>query len=162
MTFTGDCARFCEDDVPIGRLDGKIFHAGYVLILDALDQPDEECCTKMARLLKHVQEQGILTSVDMVTSAERERMRLVIPAIRYTDILCLNEHEGEIAADIPLRDEQENLIYANIPKAVSYTHLMRSILKITGLVPSEQQAIMVFSAFIQPFIIEPPCKPVLI
>ncbi len=118
LTFTGDCARFCEDDVPIGRLDCKIFHAGYVLILDALDQPDEECGTKMARLLKHVQEQGILTSVDMVTSAERERMRLVIPAIRYTDILCLNEHEGEIAADIPLRDEQENLIYENIPKAL--------------------------------------------
>ena len=118
LTFTGDCAHFCEEDVPIGQLDCKIFHAGYVLILDALDQPDEECGTKMARLLKHVQEKGILTSVDMVTSAERERMRLVIPAIRYTDILCLNEHEGEIAADIPLRDEQENLIYENIPKAL--------------------------------------------
>ena len=34
-----------------------------------------------------------------------------------------------------------------------------SILKITGRVPSEQQAIIVFSSFIQPRIIEPPCNP---
>ena len=96
------------------ELPCKIFHAGYVLLLDALDQPDAECGTKMARLLKRVQEMGILTSVDMVTTAERERMRLVCPAIRYTDILCLNEHESEIAAGIPLRDESDALIYENI------------------------------------------------
>lgn len=36
----------------------------------------------------------------------------------------------------------------------------RSILKITGLVPSEQQVIIVFSWFIQPFMMEPPCNPV--
>lgn len=35
-----------------------------------------------------------------------------------------------------------------------------SILKITGRVPSEQQAIISFSFAIQPFMIEPPCKPV--
>ena len=56
--------------------------------------------------------------MDMVTTAERERMRLVVPAIRYTDILCLNEHESEIAAGIPLRDENDALIYENIPKVL--------------------------------------------
>lgn len=119
LTFTGACAEFCEEDVPLDEMTCKIFHAGYVLLMDALDQPDEECGTKMARLLKHAQERGILTSVDMVTTAERERMRLLIPAIRYTDILCVNEHEGEIAADIPLRDENDALIYENIPKALA-------------------------------------------
>ena len=118
LTFTGACAQFCEEDVPVEKLPCKIFHAGYVLLLDALDQPDAECGTKMARLLKRVQEQGILTSVDMVTTAERERMRLVVPAIRYTDILCLNEHESEIAAGIPLRDENDALVYENIPKVL--------------------------------------------
>ena len=75
LTFAGACAHFCEEDVPVASLPGKIFHIGYVLLLDVLDGPDEECGTKMARLLKHVQEQGLLTSVDMVTAAERERMR---------------------------------------------------------------------------------------
>ena len=36
----------------------------------------------------------------------------------------------------------------------------RSILKITGLVPAEEQGIIVFSWFIQPFMMEPPCNPV--
>ena len=119
LTFAGACAHFCEEDVPVASLPGKIFHIGYVLLLDALDGPDEECGTKMARLLKHVQEQGLLTSVDMVTAAERERMRLLVPAIRYADILCVNEHECEIAAGVPLRDENDALIYDNIPRALA-------------------------------------------
>ena len=119
LTFTGACSTFCEDHVPLDELTCKIFHVGYVLLLDALDQPDEECGTKMARLLKHVQQRGILTSVDMVTTAERERMQLLVPAIRYADILCVNEHEGEVAAGIPLRGEDEALIYENIPRALA-------------------------------------------
>lgn len=35
---------------------------------------------------------------------------------------------------------------------------MRSILKITGRVPSLQQAIIIFSSFVQPRMIDPPCK----
>ena len=119
LNFAGASAQFCEEHVPLDELRCKIFHAGYVLILDALDAPDEEYGTKMARLLKHVQDRGILTSVDMITSAERERMRLLTPSIRYADILCVNEHEGEVAAGIPLRDENDALIYDNIPKALA-------------------------------------------
>ncbi len=37
-----------------------------------------------------------------------------------------------------------------------YSPSIRSILKMTGLVPSEQQAIMVFSSRIQPRMMEPP------
>lgn len=36
----------------------------------------------------------------------------------------------------------------------------RSILKMTGRVPSEQQAIISFSCFIQPSMMEPPWRPV--
>lgn len=46
-----------------------------------------------------------------------------------------------------------------ISSAYSFSSI-RSILKITGRVPSEQQAIIVFSFFIQPFMIDPPCNPV--
>ena len=46
-----------------------------------------------------------------------------------------------------------------ISSAYSFSSI-RSILKITGRVPSEQQAIIVFSSFIQPFMIDPPCNPV--
>ena len=44
----------------------------------------------------------------------------------------------------------------------NYSSSIRSILNMTGLVPSEQQQIISFSRFIHPFMIEPPCSPVYI
>ncbi len=44
----------------------------------------------------------------------------------------------------------------------NYSSSIRSILNITGRVPSEQQHIISFSRFIHPFMIEPPCSPVYI
>ena len=44
----------------------------------------------------------------------------------------------------------------------NYSSSIRSILNMTGLVPSEQQHIISFSRFIHPFMIEPPCSPVYI
>lgn len=41
-------------------------------------------------------------------------------------------------------------------QGLRYSPSIRSILKMTGLVPSEQQAIMVFSSRIQPRMMEPP------
>ena len=41
-----------------------------------------------------------------------------------------------------------------------YSQSILSMLKITGRASSEQQVIISFSRFIQPFIIEPPCNPV--
>ena len=64
---------------------------------------------------------------------------------------------------------QNLMIAVSVGTALSLIHIswnctyfssILSILNITGLVPSEQQAIIVFSSFIQPFIIEPPCSPV--
>ena len=42
-----------------------IFHIGYILLLPALDQPDEEYGTKMARLLHRAQKAGLKTSIDV-------------------------------------------------------------------------------------------------
>ena len=44
--------------------------------------------------------------------------------------------------------------------SICHSSSIRSILKMTGLVPSEQQVIIVFSAFIHPRMMEPPCNPV--
>ncbi|MDO4387422.1 MAG: carbohydrate kinase family protein, partial [Clostridia bacterium] len=67
LTFGGSNADFRETDVEADALsDVKLFHIGYILLLDALDAPDDEYGTKMARLLHNVQAAGALTSVDVV------------------------------------------------------------------------------------------------
>lgn len=104
---------FCEEDVGVDTLDCEIFHIGYLLLLGALDAPDEEYGTKMARLLAHVQARGIKTSVDVV-SAEGERFREVVtPALRYCDYIVVNEIEAGRIAGIPLR-EGDRLLTENL------------------------------------------------
>ena len=49
--YSGGASKLFDiDDINIDALDCRIFHAGYILLLDALDAPDEEYGTRMARL----------------------------------------------------------------------------------------------------------------
>ena len=54
FTYLGASGQFCEDDIDWDRLDCSIFHIGYILLLNALDQEDAEYGTRMARLLHRV------------------------------------------------------------------------------------------------------------
>ena len=83
--------------------DVKLFHIGYILLLDALDAPDDEYGTKMARLLHNVQAAGALTSVDVVSEAGDRFQRLVPPALKYADYLIVNEIEAGKTAGLALR-----------------------------------------------------------
>lgn len=95
-------------DLPaFDRLDGtmKIFHLGYLLLLDSLDQPDEKFGTRSARLLAQMREQGYETSLDLVSRKGDPRYRpLVLPALRYLDYLVINELEAGEFSGLAMRD----------------------------------------------------------
>lgn len=42
----------------------KIFHLGYLLLLDSLDKPDDTFGTRSARLLAQMRDNGFETSLD--------------------------------------------------------------------------------------------------
>jgi len=116
--YRGANARFCEADVDWDALDVKLLHIGYILLLDALDEPDEVYGTKMARLLHTAQSRGIKTSIDVVSEAGDRFGRIVPPALRYTDYCVINELEAQASTGIPLRNESGELILANVPEAL--------------------------------------------
>ena len=49
------------------RVKARIFHLGYLLLLDALDAPDKKFGTRAAALLAAAQDAGLKTSVDVVS-----------------------------------------------------------------------------------------------
>lgn len=105
----GANALFGPQHVAVDRLNGRIFHLGYLLLLDTLDQSDPEHGTVAAGLLKRVREAGFLTSVDVV-SEESDRFRtLVPPALKHVDYLILNEIEVSRAVGIRVRGEAGKL-----------------------------------------------------
>ena len=116
FTYTGADATLCEEDIDVSELDCEIFHAGYILLLDRLDEADAEYGTKMARLLAKVQRAGIKTSVDVVSEEGARFVKTVTPALRYCDYAVLNEIESGRVAGIPPRDSEGKLIPENMEK----------------------------------------------
>ena len=106
--------KFVEEDIDWSKLDCDIFHIGYILLLESLDQPDEEYGTKMARLLHDVQAKGIKTSIDVVSESGDRFKTLVPPSMKYADYCIINELEASASTSIPLRDEKGGLITENI------------------------------------------------
>ena len=103
LAYRGANAKFDVDTVDVDSLDCGVFHIGYICLLDALDREDEKYGTRMARLLHKVQKAGILTSVDAITDSTGRHRRLMPPAMRYADVMCVNEHEAGAAFDMQLR-----------------------------------------------------------
>ncbi len=115
----GASADFCEADVDWDRLDADLLHIGYILLLDALDAPDKQYGTKLARLLHAAKSRGIRTSVDMVTEPGERARRIVAPALKYADYCVINEAEAQAATGVKLLDADGALLRENVPAVLA-------------------------------------------
>jgi sugar/nucleoside kinase (ribokinase family) len=110
-------------DLPaFDRLDPtmKIFHLGYLLLLDSLDMPDDEFGTRSARLLSQMHDLGYETSLDLVSRKGDPRYQpLVLPALRYVDYLVINELEAGEFSGLEMRDEFDAPNILHIAEAAS-------------------------------------------
>jgi sugar/nucleoside kinase (ribokinase family) len=80
-------------------------HAGYVLLLAALDAKDEQYGTKMARALKLIRDRGVKTSLAVVSNRDVARFKeTVIPSLQFADIHMPNEYEATHTTGIEVRD----------------------------------------------------------
>jgi sugar/nucleoside kinase (ribokinase family) len=93
-------------DLNFEKLHPRIFHLGYLLLLDALDQADARFGTKAAKLLAQAQEQGVKTSVDVVSEDSDRFSQIVNPALKYVDYCILNEIEAGKTTGFKIRDSQ--------------------------------------------------------
>ena len=89
----GANAVFSPEEVDIQSIPGKILHAGYLLLLELFDKEDPEYGTAMARFLHDVQQAGIKTSVDVVSSSTLDFAAIIKPALKYCDYIIFNEIE---------------------------------------------------------------------
>lgn len=107
-----------EDYIDWDKLDVDIFHIGYILLLPALDAPDDEYGTRMARLLHRAQKAGMKTSIDVVSESGDRFAKLVTPALKYADYCIINELEAQQTTGVQLRDEDGTLYVENMETAL--------------------------------------------
>ena len=100
FTYAGASAVFGADDIDFDKTDVDMLHLGYFLLLDKVDNGDG------LKILKKAKEKGIKTSIDLV-SENSDRYNLVLPCLKYTDNLIVNEIEaGKLAG---IKPEKENI-----------------------------------------------------
>ena len=121
--YRGSGSLFDESYIDWDNLDCDLIHAGYILLNDALDAPDEEYGTKLARLLHDAKARGIKTSTDVVTENSDRAARLAPYAMKYLDYFIINEMEAQQITGITLVDEN-GPIRENIFAALDKMHDM--------------------------------------
>jgi len=91
------------------KTKARIFHLGYLLLLDALDARDSKFGTKAARLLHAARSAGLKTSVDVVSEDSDRFSRIVLPALKYVDYCILNEIEAGKTTGFRIREPDGRL-----------------------------------------------------
>lgn len=96
-------------DLNFKKVKAKIFHLGYLLLLDALDAPDAKYGTKAAALLHSAQQAGLKTSVDVVSEDSDRFGRIVSPSLKFVDYCILNEIEAGKTTGFRVRETDGRL-----------------------------------------------------
>lgn len=97
------------EDLQFKKARARIFHLGYLLLLDALDEPDATYGTRAARLLAAAQEAGLKTSVDVVSEDSDRFPKIVRPALKHVDYCILNEIEAGKTTGFTIRQSNGQL-----------------------------------------------------
>jgi sugar/nucleoside kinase (ribokinase family) len=107
--YRGANAFWRGEELDFGKVKSSIFHLGYLLLLDSLDQPDAKFGTKAARLLASAQQAGIRTSIDVVSEDSDRFGRIVTPALKYVDYCIVNEIEAGKTTGFKIRQPDGTL-----------------------------------------------------
>ncbi|PCJ58170.1 MAG: ribokinase [Planctomycetota bacterium] len=118
----GANAKFSPQHISLDKLkllNPKIFHIGYLLLLDEMDKKNSAGEVVIAELLKNIQAMGIQTSVDVVTEASTRFKEVVKPCLNYIDHLIINEVEAGNISDISIRQEDGSVDIEQAKKAAT-------------------------------------------
>jgi sugar/nucleoside kinase (ribokinase family) len=92
-----------SSQIQLESSSAKLFHLGYLLLLDRLDEACPTFGTKSAELLHRASELGFVTSADLVSEESGRYRQVVFPALRHLDLLFMNEFEAGHMVDSKIR-----------------------------------------------------------
>jgi len=124
-TRTFFCRRGANALLDVGHFRGippraRIFHLGYLLLLDRLDAPDAVYGVRWGRLFHALSAQGYLISVDAVSAQNGRFKKVVGPILGQIDYLILNEIEASGISGIAIRDARQRLRFRKLCQAAQW------------------------------------------
>src|SRR4029079_13766356 len=76
------------------KTNARLFHLGYLLLLEKMDSASETHGTVAAEVLSRAQAAGLKTSIDLVSEDSDRFARVVLPALKHVDLCIMNEFEA--------------------------------------------------------------------
>ena len=116
----GANALFGPEHIEKITAEAKIFHLGYLLLLDRMDAKDEEYGIMAARVLDGLQKRGYKTSVDVVSEEGNRFREVILPCLPYMDYFIVNEVEAGACVGRNLRDEAGNILLDEVKAAARF------------------------------------------
>lgn len=116
----GANALFGPEHVEKITAEAKIFHLGYLLLLDRMDAKDEEYGIVAARVLDGLQKRGYKTSVDVVSEEGNRFREVILPCLPYMDYFIVNEVEAGACVGHNLRDADGNIVLDEVKAAAHF------------------------------------------
>ncbi len=122
--FRGANSLLDQQHFDFSKSNAKIFHLGYLLLLDQLDALDNKGESRVAEVFRRAGAKGFITSADVV-SEQSDRYRTVIPsALPYVDLLFINEFEAARLTGLDIGFSEDGA-----PQIESCLNVAREILK---------------------------------
>lgn len=100
----GANAHLGEDHFDFEGATAKIFHLGYLLLLDRLDHLVDGRPSAY-KVLQRAKAAGLITSLDCVSEDSQRFQTIVAPVLPEVDLLFANDFETEKLTGIPLRQD---------------------------------------------------------
>lgn len=107
--FRGANATWTGSELTFEQSDARLFHLGYLLLLDALDAPNKRHGTEAAALLARARSAGMKTSIDVVSEDGDRFAKIILPALKHTDYCILNEVEAGQTTGFKVREDNGTL-----------------------------------------------------
>jgi sugar/nucleoside kinase (ribokinase family) len=102
--YRGANAFLDTGDFDFSLSHAKIFHLGYLLLLDKLDELGPDGMSGAARVLQQAKKSGFITSADIVSEQLERYTTIIPPSLPFIDILFINELEAKMLTGIELFD----------------------------------------------------------
>jgi len=103
--YRGANALFDLQHIDLKSLRARVFHLGYLLLLDSLDEVKNNGRTNASVLLEEARALGFKTTVDLVSENSDRFKSIIIPSLPYIDVLFCNEYEAGKLTDIDINTE---------------------------------------------------------
>jgi sugar/nucleoside kinase (ribokinase family) len=92
--YRGANARLAPEHFDFNHVNAKIFHLGYLLLLDTLDQFDNKGRTLGSYVLEKAMQAGLMVTVDLVSVNTDAFNEVILPSLPFIDYLFLNDFEA--------------------------------------------------------------------